>query len=125
ESMAELQREISQYATGEAPAKADEVSKIQSSEIRSLPGSYETANAVLGAIGGIVRYDRPDDYVVQRKAKIEALTPDVIHEAAKTIKPDALTWVVVGDLSQIEDGIRALELGQVQVIDADGKPVGE
>lgn len=125
ESIAELQREISQYATGEAPARPEEVAKIQASEIRSLPGSYETAGAVLGAIGGIVRFDRPDDYVVQRQQKIEALTPDVVNAAAKTIQPGSLTWVVVGDLSKIEDGIRALDLGQVQVIDADGKPVGE
>lgn len=125
ESMAELQREISQYASGEAPAKPDEVAKIQASEIRSLPGSYETANAVLGAIGGIVRYQRPDDYVVQRMEKIEALTPDVVNAAARTIQPGSLTWVVVGDLSQIEEGIRALDLGQVQVIDADGKSAGK
>jgi hypothetical protein len=30
---------------------------------------------------------------------------------------------VVGDLSKIEAGIRALDIGPVQVIDADGKPV--
>ncbi|KFN45518.1 hypothetical protein N790_09885 [Arenimonas malthae CC-JY-1] len=123
ESIAELQREISEYATGKAPAKPEEVAKIQASEIRSLPGSYETANAVLGAIGGIVRYERPDDYVVQRKAKIEGLTPEAVHAAAGTLKPEALTWVVVGDLSKIEEGVRALDLGEVQVVDADGKPV--
>ena len=125
ESMAELQREISQYATGEVPASPEEVAKIQASEIRSLPGSYETAGAVLGAIGGIVRYGRPDDYVVQRQQKIEGLTPEVVNAAAGTIQPSALTWVVVGDLSKIEEGVRGLDLGQVQVIDADGKPVAE
>jgi hypothetical protein len=30
----------------------------------------------------------------------------------------------VGDLSKIEAPVRALHLGQVQVVDADGKPVG-
>jgi len=125
ESLAELKREIGEYATGQAPATPAEVAKIQASEIRSLPGSYETANAVLGAITGIVRFQRPDDYVVQRKARIEALTPDIVQAAAATIQPDALTWVVVGDLSKIEDGVRALELGEVQVIDADGKPVAK
>src|SRR5690606_7010626 len=110
ESMAELQREISQYATGKAPASPEEVAKIQASEIRSLPGSYETASAVLGAIGGIVRYDRPDDYVVQRQQKIEALTPEAVNAVAGTIQPGALTWVVVGDLSKIEEGIRGLDL---------------
>ncbi|KFN50626.1 M16 family metallopeptidase [Arenimonas composti] len=123
ESLAELQREITAYATGAEPATAAEVAKIQASEIRSLPGSYETAGAVMGAIGGIVRFNRPDDYVVQRKARIEALTPETVNQLAATIDPKALTWVVVGDLSKIEAGVRALNLGEVQVIDADGKPV--
>ncbi len=121
ESMAELQKEIADYASGKAPATAEEVAKIQATEIRSLPGSYETANAVMGAIGGIVRYQRPDDYVVQRRAKIEALTPGVVQAQAATLQPQALTWVVVGDLSKIEAPIRALKLGEVTVLDDDGK----
>ena len=123
ESLAELQREISAYATGAEPATPAEVAKIQATEIRSLPGSYETTAAVMGAIGGIVRYQRDDDYVVQRRAEIEALTPAQVQAMAGTLKPDALTWVVVGDLSKIEAGVRALDMGEVQVIDADGKPV--
>src|SRR5690606_32780926 len=125
ESLAELQREISQYASGEAPARAEEVAKVQAAEIRGLPGSFETANSVLSAISGIVRYQRPDDYVLQRKAKVESLTPEQVQAAAGTLRPEALTWVVVGDLSQIEEPVRALGLGEVQVIDADGKPVAD
>ena len=34
-----------------------------------------------------------------------------------------MTWVIVGDLAKIGDGVRALDLGPVQVIDADGKAV--
>ena len=37
------------------------------------------------------------------------------------IQPQALTWVVVGDLSKIEAPVRALNLGEVKVMDADGK----
>ena len=32
-------------------------------------------------------------------------------------------WVIVGDLSEIEDNIRALELGTVEVWDANGNKV--
>jgi zinc protease len=32
-------------------------------------------------------------------------------------------WVVVGDLSKIEPGIRELNVGEVRKIDADGQPV--
>ena len=123
ESIKELQREIVDYATGKAPAKPEEVAKIQATEVRGLPGSYETARAVLGAISGINRYGRPDDYVVQRRARIEAMTPAQVQAAAGAIQPPALTWVIVGDLAKIETGVRALGLGEVSVVDADGKPV--
>jgi predicted Zn-dependent peptidase len=101
------------------------VAKIQATEIRSLPGSFETANAVLGQIGGIVRYNRPDNWVEVRRGRIEALNPAGVNVAAKTLDPKALTWVVVGDLSKIEAEVRALGLGEVRIIDADGNPVGD
>jgi predicted Zn-dependent peptidase len=123
ESIAELQREITAYADGTEPATAEEVAKIQATEIRSLPGSFETNGAVMGAIGGIVRFQRPDDYVVQRGARIQAMTPVEVNAAAAKLQPPALTWVVVGDLSKIQAGVEALKLGEVQVVDADGQPV--
>jgi predicted Zn-dependent peptidase len=123
ESLKEVDREVRDYATGKVPPTAEEVAKIQATEIRSLPGAYETGRAVMGTIGGIVRYDRPDDYVFRRKAEIEALTVDQVKQAAATLDPDRLVWVVVGDLKQVEAPVRALGLGEVHVVDADGKPV--
>lgn len=123
ESIGELRREIADYADGKAPPKPAEVAKIQATEIRGLPGAYETGAAVMGTIAGIVRYDRPDDYVFKRKAEIEGMGVDQVAAAAKTLKPEALTWVVVGDLGKIEAPVRALNLGEATVLDADGKPV--
>jgi len=123
DSLQEMRREISAYALGEAPASADEVERIRAQRIRRLPGSYETARSVLDEIGGIVRFDRPDDYVVQRRAEIEAMTPEQVVAAAATLQPATLTWVVVGDLGQIEAPIRELQVGEVAVVDADGNPV--
>jgi len=123
DALKELDREIRRYASGEAPPTAAEVAKIQATEIRSLPGAYETGRAVLGTLGGIVRFDRPDDYVFRRKAEIEGLTVEQVRQAAATLDPDKLVWVVVGDLKQVEQPVRALGLGEVQVVDADGKPV--
>ncbi|HVR82422.1 MAG TPA: pitrilysin family protein [Luteimonas sp.] len=123
ESLKEMSREITDYGTGKTPAKPAEVSKIQATEIRGLPGSFETAGAVMGSIAGNVRYDRPDDYVTRRAIEIKSLTPEQVAEAAKAIDPNALTWVVVGDLSKIEQPVRALNLGEVTVVDVDGKPV--
>jgi predicted Zn-dependent peptidase len=124
EALGELRREIVEYADGKAPPRAEEVTRIRNTEIRGMPGSYETAGAVMSTIGGIVRYDRPDDYVVQRMKEVEGLDAAQVAEAAKAIDPNALTYVVVGDLSKIEQPVRALNIGAVSVVDADGKPVG-
>ncbi|MGN7727214.1 M16 family metallopeptidase [Luteimonas sp. 22616] len=125
DSLKEMRNEIDGYVDGSKPATAAEVSKIKATEIRGLPGAYETARSVLSTIGGIVRYDRPDDYVFQRKAEVESLTPAQVQAAAGTIDPKALTWVVVGDLEKIEQPVRALGLGEVSIVDADGKPVAD
>jgi predicted Zn-dependent peptidase len=125
DSLKEMRTEIDGYADGSKPATPDEVAKIKATEIRGLPGAYETARSVLSTIGGIVRYDRPDDYVFQRKAEVESLTAAQVQAAAGTIDPRALTWVVVGDLEKIEQPVRALGLGEVSIVDADGKPVAD
>ena len=76
-----------------------------------------------GQISSNLRYGRPDDYIVKYKARNEAMTAADVQAAARTLVPESLMYVVVGDLSKIESSVRALDLGQVTVLDADGKPV--
>ena len=123
ESAAELLRE-SKEVIGSKPLTRDEIEKIKVGDVRSMPGEYQTTGAVLGALTGIVVYDRPDDYVQTLKPRIEAQTDPAVQAAAnEIIKPDALTWVIVGDLKKIEKPVRALNLGEVKVLDAEGKVV--
>ncbi|WP_313144255.1 pitrilysin family protein [Stenotrophomonas sp.] len=122
-ALAEMRKEIAEFADGSKPATVAEVNRIRNIQTLSLPGAYETAAAVASTIGSIVQFKRPDDYVVRRKAEIEAMTPAQVQQAAAAIKPQGLTWVVVGDLKQTEAAVRALKLGEVTVIDAEGNPV--
>jgi predicted Zn-dependent peptidase len=123
ESVRELKKEIEDFVSGARPVTEAEVTKIRASNTLSLPGAYETASALLGQVNSNLRYGRPHDYILQYKARNEAMTPALTQAAAKTIEPQVLTWVVVGDLAKIEEGVRSLNLGEVQVVDADGKPV--
>ena len=60
------------------------------------------------------------------KSHIEGQSDASVQTGAKEIiRPNQLTWVIVGDLARIEAPILALKLGEVQVLDADGKPVPE
>jgi predicted Zn-dependent peptidase len=124
---AESAHEVLKEATevvGARPLTAQEVDKIKDSNIRGLPGSFETAAEVLSAMSEIVQYDRPDNYVQTLKARTEAVgQPDAEAALKEIIKPSALTWVIVGDLKKIEQPVRALNLGEVEVIDGNGSPV--
>ncbi len=109
---------------GAKPLSAAEIAKVKMSEVRALPGEYESARAVLGALHQIVVYHRPDDYVQTLKHRIEAQTDADVEAAAKqVVRPDALTWVIVGDRKAIEAPVRELKLGPVAVLDADGNVV--
>ena len=123
ESIAEIKRELDAFTSGKQGATADELQRMQKILTLSLPGAYETAASVMGTIASNVLYQRPDDYVFQRKAEIEGMSTAQVDAAARTIDPKALTWIIVGDVSKIEQPIRALNLGPVHVIDADGNAV--
>lgn len=109
---------------GNKPLTQEEVEKIKQQIIRSLPGSYETSGAVLDAVESIVRYERPDNYIQTLKPRLEAIESISVERAIKRIiNPNAMTWVIIGDLSTIEAPVRALKLADVQVLDNDGNSV--
>ncbi|HEX7917624.1 pitrilysin family protein [Rudaea sp.] len=120
ESVSEVLKEA-RAVIAEKPLTEAEIDKIKESSVRALPGAYQTGRAVLAALGDIVKYGRADDDVQTLKARTEAVTPQMAQSAlANVIKPQAITWVVVGDLGKIEKPVRALNIGQVEVLDADG-----
>ncbi|HXW09975.1 MAG TPA: pitrilysin family protein [Steroidobacteraceae bacterium] len=121
EAIAEIRRELEQFV-GPSPATADEIAKIRQRDVRALSGQYETNASVSGAIADIVRFGRPDDWVRTLRERLEAQTDAGVQQAAqRAFRPNALTWVIVGDLGRIEAPIRELGLGEVQVLDADGE----
>ena len=118
DSLRELMREFDDFL-GDHPATEDELDRNVKNSVRSLPGQYETATAVLNTLMANNRYGRPDDYAMTLKGKYENLTTGQLHEAAaEVIKPNKLTWLVVGDLEEIEQPIREMGLGEVIVTEA-------
>jgi zinc protease len=125
QAMREIQREIEDFV-GARGATAEEVATSKRRSTLTLPGRWETARAVARDIAELVRFGLPDDYWSRYAELVSALEADEVNRVAKrTLAPDRLTWVVVGDLDVIEDEVRALGLGEVRIIDADGLPVGD
>ncbi|MCP1372551.1 M16 family metallopeptidase [Dyella lutea] len=123
DSVGEILKEA-RGVVGDKPLTEAEIDKIKVGDVRSLPGSYQTTAAVMGALQNIALYHRPDDYVQTLKSRIQAQTDAEVNDAAReVIHPGQLTWVIVGDLSKIRGPLEKLDLGAMQVLDADGKPV--
>jgi zinc protease len=123
ESMAEIRRELTEYL-GENPATDDEMNKVKANNTLSLPGRWETGAAVLRDIGEIVDFDLDDNYWNTYADSVRNLSVDQISTAASdVVQPGRMIWVVVGDRQKIESGIRELEIGDISLLDADGKPL--
>jgi len=123
ESMIEVDKEL-RGILGPKPVTADELAKAQANLTLTLPGNWETMDAVQGSLEQLVTFGLDDHYYETYAQRVRALTiPDAAGAAQETIRPDHLVWVVVGDRSKIEPGIRELNFGEIRFLDADGKPL--
>ncbi len=121
ESMQEIMREYQDYVSTR-PATDVEVGRMTMNMTRSLPGLFATNRGFLSSIIGSDSFGLPYDYAEQRGERLAAITTEgVIARAKSVLNPDKLTWLVVGDLEQIEELVRSLNYGEVEVWDAFGK----
>ena len=121
ESMTEALKEL-RNLLGPQPLSADEIKFAKDSIVLSLPGENETSGEVAASYNNILVYGLPDSYYNDLVGKVDALTPAALASAAtKLVHPDSLTWIVVGDLSKIEESVRKLNLGEVTVLDKEGR----
>jgi len=120
ESMIEIKKELTAIITTK-PVTEDELAKVQNSLSLQLPGQWETMNSIAGTLINIVNYGLPADYPETYAEKIRALTLETVEKAAqKSLHPDKLVWVVVGDRKKIEAGIKELGYGEVKYLDPSG-----
>jgi len=123
ESMIEVDREL-RGILGPKPVTADELAKAQANLTLTLPGNWETMDAVQGSLEQLVTFGLDDHYYETYAQRVRALTiPDAAGAAQEAIRPDHLVWVIVGDKAKIEAGIRELNFGEIRFLDADGKPL--
>ncbi|MBT3993428.1 MAG: insulinase family protein, partial [Gammaproteobacteria bacterium] len=118
-SIQEIIREYDEYLTSR-PAQTDELEAIVKDRSLGLIGQFETFGALMGGLSGVVTFNRSDDYLESLPEAYQAIKIDDIHQATNTyIDPNIWTWIIVGDLSIIENEIRELELGKIEIIKLD------
>jgi zinc protease len=119
ESLQEIQNEV-EAIRGPRPITEDELTKAVDNLSLSLPGSWETINAVSGSLAEIVQFGLPDDHFDTYADAIRGVTSEQASAiAGQFLDPDRMVWVVVGDRAEIEEKIRELGFGNVRVLTED------
>ena len=125
DSIAEIKQELAGFLGGNPPSEA-EISKAKNNLTLSLPGDNETNSDVAGTLADSIVHGLPFDYYERYVSVVRGLDDAALRQAAQQlVTPDALTWVIVGDLAKIEDQVRAQNLGTIVRLDEDGKPMTE
>jgi len=123
ESVAEMDKEFREIV-GTRPPVDSELTRVKQQQILELPGSFETMNALGGAISDMLQFQLPDDYWETYAGKVERLQPAEIEDAARVlIDPAKLVWVIVGDRATIERSLQLPGITNIHHIDADSHPV--
>jgi predicted Zn-dependent peptidase len=103
-----------------APVPNDELERSKNFVALRFPGSFEATGDISRRLEDQLVYRLPDDYYSKYVQNIAAVTSaDVARVAKKYIQPDRMAVVVVGDRKVIEPGIRALNLGPINVMTVD------
>ncbi|MGA2249284.1 M16 family metallopeptidase [Terracidiphilus sp.] len=122
---AEVRTDVTAPATNElfkelegihtTPLTDTELRMAKDSIIRSMPGSFESADGVNGQIQDLWTFGLPLDYYEKLPARLEAVTSaDAQQVAAKYVKPANMLVIAVGDKSKIESGLKDLKLAPVE-----------
>ena len=120
ETLQELDLEL-RGALGLKHFTDDELNQAKNNATLSLPGSFETKRAVIGAMQDILIYGLPEDHFDTYSDRINAVTIAEAEAAAKRIlDPDRVIWIVVGDAATTEGPLSELGWGPIRHMDADG-----
>lgn len=118
-SLAEFFKELNRIRT--EPIPGEELEKAKRYVALGFPQSLETTQDVAGSLSNLVTYGIDPSFLGSYVGGVMGVTAaDVRRVADRYVRPGNSVVVVVGDRSKIEAGIRALNLGTVEV-----KDVGE
>jgi zinc protease len=121
-AVAEIIKELSRMQS--TPISQAELDLGRDALVRSLPGAFETTQSTVGTISGTYVYDLGLDYYTKYPAQIGAVTIASVQDVAKRyLTPGRFVVIAAGDRAKIEPQLKKLNLGPVEIRDADGNPI--
>ena len=106
------------------PVAPAELAKAKAYLTLGLPGDFETTGGAAARFRELLSFGLPLDYYDRYLDRINAVTAaDVQRVARQYIDPDRFDILVVGDKTQIESGIKALNEGPIMYRDVWGQEI--
>jgi len=103
------------------PFTVEELEAVRNETVRRLPGVASSSWGILSYMVALGRYGHPDNRLEMRQQTFEALELSELTDAfTKHVSADNLVWLISGDLAKIEEEVRALNFGIVEVWDSSG-----
>jgi zinc protease len=117
----EIFKEIRGMVAG--PLSQDELQKAKDALSNSLPSAFESSANAVNNFANVFIYDLGLDYYTQYAQQVNAVTSQqALDVARKYLVPENMVVVAVGDRVRIEPELRRLNLGTIEVRDAEGRP---
>jgi zinc protease len=106
----------------ERPVTPDELKAAKDALVNSLPGAFETSAAAVGNFANTFIYNLGLDYYANYAEEVYAVTNEQALAVTKRyLQPDNMIVVAVGDRKAIEPELQKLNLGQIEIRDAEGR----
>jgi zinc protease len=108
----------------ETQMTTEEMTLSKDSITRSMPGRFERGTEAAGSFAELFLFDLALDYYSKLPDSINAVTPEQAQATAqKYIHPEKMVVLAIGDRGKIEEEMKKLNLGKMEVRDTDGKIV--
>jgi zinc protease len=123
DSLVEFAKEL-RFIAGEKPVSEKELTDAKHERIRGYAQQFEAMGRVADQVTSLWVMGMPFTELQREPEELQEATLDSVNAAArKYAAPTGATLLLVGDLSKIESGVRELNLGEVVILDAEGRPV--
>ena len=123
ESVVEFVNELKAIGGGK-PITEAELSDAKGNRVRGYAQEFEGLGQLVGQIASLWGQELPFSELQRLPDETQRATLAAVNAVAQRYAvPAKTTLILVGDLSKIEAGIRELNLGEIVILDADGKPV--
>jgi zinc protease len=121
-SVVEFNKELTELA-GSRPVSDEELAHAKTRRVRGYAQQFESLARIAQQIGSLWALGLPMTELQREYDATNAVTMDQVQAATKKyVRPDSSSMLLVGDRSKVESAVRDLKLGEVVLLDINGKP---